>query len=387
MPGYPSSVSGRHRTYDVIIVGAGMIGLACAWRAAQRGLRVCVLERGRPGGGATHAAGGMLAPVTEAEFGERALLELNLASARAYPGFVAELEEVAGLSAGYRACGTLHVALDRDEAEALRRLHDFQVSLGLECEWLRPRACRELEPGLSTGCAGGVHAPHEGQVDPRELTRALLAAAERAGVEVAAEAEVTEALLAGDRLEGVETAGGSRYLAANVVLASGAWRAEWLPREARPPVRPVKGQILCLRGPAAEPLCERIVRTPWVYLVPRGDGRIVVGATVEERGFDTTVTAGGVHELLREAYRVLPDVAELELHEATAGLRPGSPDNGPLIGPGALDGLILATGHYRHGILLAPLTAEAVAGLLAGEPPSGLLAAFAPQRFERVEAG
>ena len=181
--------------------------------------------------------------------------------------------------------------------------------------------------------------------------------------------EVDEALIEGGRrLAGVRT-GGEELRAAAVVLATGAWsgRAEWLPEPARPPVRPVKGQIVELRSlDGTAPVCERIVASERVYLVPRADGRLVVGATVEERGFDTAVTAGGVHELLREAYRLLPDVAEMELVEAMAGLRPGTPDNLPLIGPGALDGLILATGHYRNGILLAPLTAERVAEMLVG---------------------
>jgi glycine oxidase len=186
----------------------------------------------------------------------------------------------------------------------------------------------------------------------------------------------------------VKTADGSRYPAGHVVLASGCWsgQARWLPEGARPPVRPVKGQILRLRGPADEPLCERIVRTPSIYVVSRGAGRAVLGATVEERGFDTTVTAGGVHELLREAHRVLPGIGELELVEATAGLRPGTPDSAPLIGPGAIDGLILATGHYRNGILLAPPTADAVAAILAGEQPAVSVAGFGPHRFDRAHA-
>jgi glycine oxidase len=360
--------SRAERKADVAIVGAGVIGLACAWRAAQRGLEVVVLDRLTPASGATGVAAGMLAPVGELEFGEQRLLEMTLAAAEQYPGFVAELEEASGLPAGYRRFGALHVALDRDEAAELRRRHELQRSLGLSAEWLAPRACRELEPGLAPSIAGGVHASEEGAVDPRELCAALLAALERAGAEVRSGAAVAEALIDGDRIEGVVTEAGDRIRAGAVVLAVGAWAgaAQWLPEAARPPVRPVKGQILTLRGPAAEPVCERIVASERVYVVPRGDGHLVVGATVEEQGFDVTVTAGGVHELLREAYRLLPEISELELLEATAGLRPGTPDNLPLIGPGALDGLVLATGHYRNGVLLAPLTADRVAETLAG---------------------
>ena len=368
--------------HDVIVVGAGVIGLACAWRAAQRGLRVLVLERGAPGAGASGVAAGMLAPVGEASWGEEGLLGANLASARAWPAFASELAEASGRDAGYTPRGALHVALDRDEAEELRRRHELQRSLGLEAEWLRPSECRRLEPGLAPSVAGGVHAPGDAEVDPRALVAALAEATERAGGEIVAGDEPAELLVEDERAVGVRTTGGLTARAGHVVLAAGAWAgtAEWLPPEARPPVRPVKGQILVLRGP--EPLCERIVVSPWIYVVPRPDGRVVVGATVEERGFDVSVTAGGVHELLREAYRVLPEVAELELLEATAGLRPGSPDNAPLIGPGAIEGLVLATGHFRNGILLAPLTGEAVAALVAGEPVPDEVSALTPARLE-----
>jgi len=370
--------------YDALIVGAGVIGLACAWRAAALGLRVCVLERDeRPGAGASGVAAGMLAPVGEVSWGEERLLRANLASAAAWPEFAAELAEAAGTEVGFRACGALHVALDRDEAEELRRRHELQVSLGLDARWLRPSECRRLEPGLATSVAGGVHAPAEAEADPRTLVAALVEALARAGGELVCGDEPAEAILDGNRIAGVRTRSGRSLAAAQVVLAMGAWsgEAEWLPAAARPPVRPVKGQILVLRGD--EPVCERIVASRWVYLVPRSDGRLVVGATVEERGFETTVTAGGVHELLREAYRLLPEVAELELVEMTAGLRPGSPDNAPLVGPGALAGLVLATGHYRNGILLAPLTADAVAATLAGEEVSEPAAGLLPRRFER----
>jgi glycine oxidase len=377
------------KSFDALVVGAGAIGLACAWRAAQRGLRIAVIDREAPGSGATRVAAGMLAPIGEASWGERALLELNLASAQLYPAFAAELEEVSGRRVGYRRCGALHVALDRDEAEELRRRHGLQRSLGLDAEWLRPRLCRELEPGLATAITGGVHARDEGEVDPISLVDALATALARDGVDVIAGAEAVEAILEADRLAGVTTSDGRELRAEFTILASGWWsgRARWLPERALPPVRPVKGQIVTLRGPAGEPLCERIVATQWVYVVPRADGRVVVGATVEERGADLTVTAGGVHELLREAYRVLPDVAELELTSAVAGLRPGTPDNAPLIGHGALRGLVLATGHYRNGILLAPITAESVAALVSGGQPPAVAAPFGAERFEGVAAG
>jgi len=353
-------------TYDAVVVGGGAIGLCCAWRVALRGARVVVLDRGEPPAGATRVAAGMLAPVGELAFGEPELMRMNLEAAELYPEFVAELEAASGVSSGYERRGALHVALDRDEAAELRRVHDLQRSLGLGAEWLPPRRCRELEPGLTPSFNGGVHAPGEAAVDPRRLSAALLVALAELGVEVRSGAEVTAALLDGERIVGVRTAAGDEFRTAAVVLAAGAWSGEaaWLPEAARPPVRPVKGQILALRTADGEPACERIIASERVYLVPRPNGHLIAGATTEERGFETTVTAGGVHELLREAYRLLPDVAEMELVEAMASLRPGTPDNLPLIGPGALDGLVLACGHYRNGILLAPLTGEAVAELL-----------------------
>jgi glycine oxidase len=401
------------RSFDVAIVGGGVIGLSCAWRAAQRGARVAVVERGDPGGGATRVAAGMLAPVGELSFGEPELLELTLAASRLYPQFVAELEAATGEMTGYERLGALHVALDRDEAAQLRRVHELQRSLELEAEWLPPRKCRDLEPGLTPSFHGGVFAPGEAAVDPRALIQALLAALTTEGVEVLTGTEVVDGIFKGERLVGVQVrravaasadvsradggeaaapvSGTEELRAESVVLATGAWAGatEWLQEHARPPVRPVKGQVLELRArrlpgapglPGAvaepEPVARHILASERVYLVPRADGRLIVGATVEEMGFDTAVTAGGVHELLREAYRLLPDVAEMELVGTTAGLRPGTPDNLPIVGPGEIDGLVLSTGHYRNGILLAPLAAEAAADLLAGAPQDDRRSSF-----------
>ena len=316
------------------------------------------------------------------------------------------------------AAARLHVALDRDEAAELRRRHDLQRELGLEAEWLPPRRCRELEPGLTPSFNGGVLAAGEASVDPRALARALVAALASEGVEVRTGTEVVDGIWDGERLIGVRTkppsgtdanpaadgpisrpmfpkssrrpterssaeADAVDVYAEAVVLCNGAWAGsvEWLPREARPPVRPVKGEVIELRPrPGDEPPVARILVSERVYLVPRRDGRLIVGATVDERGFDTAVTAGGVHELLREAYRLLPDVAEMEIGGMIAGLRPGTPDNLPIVGPGAIDGLVLATGHYRNGILLAPLTAKAVAATLAGTPVPAAMASADPLR-------
>jgi len=371
--------SGTPQSYDAVIVGGGIVGLACAWRAVRSGARIAVVERSRPPAGATRVAAGMLAPVGELAFGEPELLKVTLAAAELYPEFVAELEAASGREVGYRRDGALHVALDRDEAAELRRVHELQRSLGLGAEWLPPRRCRELEPGLTPSFNGGVHAPGEGSVDPRALSAALLTAlADEDGAELLTESGVEAALLDGERVAGVRTEAGEELRAGATVLATGAWSgaAEWLPERARPAVRPVKGQILELRSREGAAPCTRIVASERVYLVPRADGRLIVGATSEEQGFDTAVTAGGVHELLREAYRLLPDVAEMELVEATAGLRPGTPDNLPLVGPSPVEGLLWATGHYRNGILLAPLAANVLVDALAGTPAA--LSSFSP---------
>jgi glycine oxidase len=373
----------QKRSFDAIFVGGGAIGLCGAWYAARRGARVAVVERAAPGAGATAVAAGMLAPVGELSFGEPDLLEMTLASARLYPEFVAELEAETGMRTGYATLGALHIALDRDEAAQLRRVHELQRSLQLDAEWLAPRRCRELEPGLTPSFAGGVHAQREAAIDPRALSAALAAALAAAGVEAITGAEVSEGIFDGERLRGVRTAAGEELSAEAVVLAAGAWSgaASWLPEHARPAVRPVKGEVLELRSRHGDPPpARRILASERVYLVPREDGRLIVGATAQERGFDTAVTAGGVLELLREAYRLLPEVAEMELAGSVAGLRPGTPDNLPLIGRGAIDGLLLATGHFRNGILLAPLSGLAVAALLAGEPVPAAIAAADPAR-------
>jgi glycine oxidase len=376
----------RKSGFDAIIAGGGVIGLACAWRAAQRGADVCVLERDRPAAGASGVAAGMLAPVGEASWGEERLLALNFESLQRWRGFAEQLENEAEQQVGFARRGALHVALDRDEAEELRRRYDLHRSLGLDSEWLPGRECRRLEPGLATAVRAGAHVPGEGSVDPRKVIAALLSALDRRGVDVHLGAEVVSAERQGGAWR-IETSDGRHFDGGSLVLAAGCWsgQASWL-ADAVPPVRPVKGEILTLRGSADEPVCRGIVAGERVYMVPRADGRLIVGATVEERGFDTAVTAGGVHELLREAYRLIPEIAELELVEANVGLRPGSPDNAPLIGPGDADGLLIATGHFRNGVLQAPLTADCIAALIAGEAAPVDLEPFSPRRFARRSA-
>jgi glycine oxidase len=360
---------------DIAVVGGGAIGLGIAWRCVQRGASVALLDAGPLGGGASRVAAGMLAPVSEAEYGPagRYLLELGLASIARWPAFAAELAAASGTESRLRETGTMIVARDRDAAEALERERAFR----------------------------------DNSVDPVWLLDALATAARSAGADLRPHSRVALELdAAGERVTGLRTANGERAAAATVVVAGGAWSAgiEGLPDRASVPVRPVKGQILSLREPVGgsrrdsagvlpgDPqrteLVRRSIRFEGGYLVPRGDGRYVLGATVEERGFDVAATAGGVYELLRDAAEVLPDVLELELDEVQVGLRPGTPDNVPLIGAGALEGLVWATGHYRNGILLTPITSELVADLVAGTitaPPAGCDPLRFADRFAHAE--
>ena len=372
------------RNPDVAVIGGGAIGLAVAWRAASAGLSVALVDD-LPGRGASWAAAGMLAPVTEAHYGERSLLELNLASSEKWPAFAEELEEVSGRSIGYRRCGTLAVARDADDNVALEDLYRYQKDLGLEVERLKGSECRELEPALAPSVRGGILVPGDHQVDNRALVTALQEACTRAGVAFVA-ARARELLFVDDRLEAVGLGNGESLKCGRAVLAAGCWSGsiEGLPASLRPPVRPVKGQVLVLKGPRRDPLLSRNVRGLEVYLVPRTDGRLILGATVEEMGFDVRVSAGGVYALLRDAYELVPGITELELLETVVGLRPGSPDNAPLLGPIA-EGLVLATGHYRNGILLTPATADAIARILVADAVPHLIQPFAPQRLRPAE--
>jgi glycine oxidase len=387
--------------FDVAVAGGGAIGLACAWRAAGRGLRTVVLDAGDPG--AWQVAAGMLAPVTEADPGEAALLELGLRSASGFAAFCAELAESSGADPGHRPTGTLVVARDRDEAEALERQLAFRRELGLAVERLRPSQARRAEPAIAPTVRLALDVPGDHSVDPRRLVAALATAFERAGGTVRPGTRVAGVVLAGDmagaddrlegddggraRVVGLHLADGEIVRARQVVLAVGVGtaRLEGLPDHARVPVRPVKGQILRLRDPRGPGLVERTVRGVDAYLVPRADGGYALGATTEERGWDTKPTAGGAYELLRDISEVVPGVLELEIEEIQAGLRPATPDNLPAIGRGALDGLVWATGHYRNGILLAPITADLIAGALSGEPLPDWAAAADPRRFARQE--
>ena len=368
---------------DVVVIGGGVIGLAIAWRASRVGLKVAVADA-RPARGASWAAAGMLAPVTEVQPGEERLLTLNLASAALWPAWVEELTSDSGLAPGYRQSGTLVVARDADENEALEDLFRFQKELGLHATRLRSRECRNLEPLLSPRVRGGIHVEGDHQVDNRALLAALLETCERKGVAFVRSNVAT--ITGDDRVDGVELVGGETIDCASVVVAAGTWSGLiGMPPALTLDLRPVKGQLLVLRGPESSPLVQRTIRGRDVYLVPRADGRLIVGASAEEMGFDSSVRAGAVFDLLRDAYELVPGIAELELSEICVGLRPATPDNAPVLGPSNVAGLYLATGHYRNGILLAPITADALVASLTGGPLPPEAAPFAPERFRRAE--
>lgn len=385
--------AGEPHRADVAVVGAGVIGLSAAWRLAQRGASVTVVDP-EPGSGASGVAAGMLAPVTEARLGEESLLGLNLASWARWPAFASEVEAATGDSIGYRADGTLMVAFDADDRAVLDDLAARHRAMGLEVEALRGREARRLEPGLSPRVRSGLLATGERSVDPAALVLALRSAATGAGATLVA-APVLRLVTSsgGEQVVGVAlpAAAGTdseRIIEADtVVLAAGCASATLagLPDHARPPVRPVKGQVLTLRPPPGDTPVTRtvrgIVRGATVYLVPRDDGRVIVGATVEERGWDLRPTAGGAYELLRDTLALVPGLDDAELVAVRAGLRPGSPDDRPMIGPGAVEGLVVATGHHRNGVLLTPVTADAVTAAVCGEPMPDEVAACDPRRF------
>jgi len=327
-------------------------------------LRVTLFDPA-PARGASWAAAGMLAPVTEAHYGEEEVLALNLESASLYPAFVAELQDDTGMDVGYRDTGTLIVARDADDAAELHRLHDFQRRLGLDVESLDSAGCRELVPGLSPRVGGGIFVAGDHQIDNRALLEALAAACRDLGV-VQVHDRVVDVTMSGPRATGVTLASGAAIAGCCVVLSAGAGSASIeLPPEMRLDLRPVKGQLLHLRGDV--PFAPCTVRGLDVYLVPRADGRLVVGATMEELGLDMRRTAEAAFLLLRDAYELVPGVLDLELVEHTVGLRPATPDNAPLIGPSSVEGLVMATGHFRNGVLLAPVTADRIVAHVTSE--------------------
>ncbi len=378
------SVTPTNNRPSVAIIGAGVVGLGIAWRLAGRAA-VTVFDRGKAGAGASYTAAGMLAACCEAEPGEEALVALGRQSQARWPAFAEELLRASGIDVELRHEGTLVLALTADDqAEIAHRLEFQQQKLALPLEWLSAAATRAREPHLAGNIAGALFSPEDHQVDNRKLVQALRVAAEAAGAEIHEHRPVKEIVVQGERAKGVLLEDGTIAAADIVVLAAGAWSRgiAGLPPDRRPPVRPLKGQILTLRMDASAPLTSHVLwAPPGAYLVPRRDGRLIVGATVEEKGFDDKVTAGGMLTLLEAAWRAVPAVEELPIEEILVGHRPGSRDDAPILGPGPLEGLFYATGHHRNGILLAPVTADSMARLVLDnvvEP------AIKPFGFERL---
>ena len=371
----------------VAIIGAGVVGLGIAWRMAARAT-VTVFDRGEAGSGASRAAAGMLAACCEAEPGEEALVALGRESQARWPAFAADLEHATGVDVELRREGTLVLALTADDQAEIAHRLEFQRGLDLPLEWLSPASTRAREPHLAGKIAGALFSPEDHQVDNRKLVRALRIAAEAAGVKIHEHRAVKEIVVRGGRAIGVMLEDGTTAAADMVVLAAGAWSRGigGLPPDRRPPVRPVKGQTLALRMDAAAPLLSHVLWAPGAYLVPRRDGRLIVGATVEEKGFDAAITAGGLLTLLEAAWRAVPAVEELPVEEIWVGHRPGSRDDAPILGRGPLDGLFYATGHHRNGILLAPVTADAMARLVLDDVAEPALRPFGLERFQPARA-
>ena len=366
----------------VVIIGAGVVGLGIGWRLAGRAA-VTIFDRGKAGMGATHAAAGMLAACCEAEPGEEALVALGRESQARWPGFADELQRASGIDVALRREGTLVLALTADDQAEIAHRLEFQRQLGLPLEWLSSAQTRAREPRLAGKIAGAVFSPQDHQVDNRKLVQALRIAAEGAGAKIHEHRPVKEIVVQGGRARGVLLEDGTIAPADVVVLAAGAWSRGigGLPPDRRPPVRPVKGQMLALRMDTAAPLLTHVVWAPGAYLVPRRGGRLIVGATVEEKGFDDTITAGGMLTLLEAAWRAVPAVEELPIDEIWVGHRPGSRDDAPILGPGPLEGLFYATGHHRNGILLAPVTADAMARLILNDIVEPAIKPFGLERF------
>ena len=351
----------------VAIIGAGVAGLGIGWRLAQAGAVVDIFDRDAAGRAASHAAAGLLAAGLECEPGETWQWPLNRWSQELWPDFTVELETASGVDLGYRDEGTLAVAPTRDDAARLQFNYAFQRDQGIEMEWLDGVELRRREPYLRAGAAAAMYSPNDHHVDNRRVVAALGRAFQAAGGKLYEHVTVDAVAIEASRAVGI-VAAGKEHRSDFVVLAAGARSRDiaGLPEAVRPPVRPVKGQMLALRMEPSTPILHHAVFGPNVYLVPRRDGRLVIGATVEERGFDDALTAGGVFGLLEAAWRLLPGIEDLPIDEMWVGHRPTSRDDGPILGPTSVDGLVMATGHHRNGILQTPATVEVVSRFVLG---------------------
>lgn len=374
----------------IAIIGGGICGLAIGWRLAQEGFSVTIVDKGKAGMEASWAAAGMLAPLIEAEHAEEMLLPLAIESRKRWPQFAAELENFTGINVDYRTEGTLQIALHRDDQEALEHRYSFFKKNNFEIEKLSGSQVKALQPHLSHNVTGGILSPEDHQVDNRLVVSALLKAFKKAGGILHENTEVDEICTNNGRVNGI-CMGGEKVVTEHLVLSAGAWSRNipGIPKDARPPVRPLKGQMLALEMPSKMPLLDHVIWGPGnaivsnIYLVPKSDGRLIIGATVEEMGYDTRITCGGLFELLRAGWEVLPSIYDLPVLSSWAGLRPASRDDAPILGPSGVDGLTIATGHHRNGILLAPITASEITAYITTQKVSPLIKPFQLNRFQK----
>ncbi len=371
------------RTADVIVIGGGLIGCSIALRLAQAKLKVTVLDRGEPGAEASSAAAGMLAPQGEMA-APNAFFDFCAASHSLYPRFVAEIEEWSGESVGYRRDGTLLVALDEEGCREFEKIYEVQTRLGLPIARQSGPSLHQLVPELSPAIRCGLLVPGDHWVDNERLTQAVIAAARRAGVTFCAGRNVTRLNVRSGRVESVEASpgavgAGSTYSAGRYIIAAGCWSGELLkPLGIRLPLEPCRGQMLEFDSPSDLAL---VVRSGMHYLVPREPKRVLAGTTAEYAGYEKAVTGEGLRSILEGVTRIAPGVGKLRFRRAWAGLRPDTPDHLPILGYGEFENLIFATGHFRNGILLAPLTAQLISELLLTGSTSGPIDAYRPTRF------
>lgn len=363
---------------DVVIVGGGIIGLSIGWQLLRRSVEVTVIDKGEAGKAASWLAAGMLAPNAEVGFEEIDFLKFGEKSLALYPQFLAELKEDSGIDVPIDRCGTLMIALDRDDSDFLKRLYDFRKSLKLPAEWISGTRARDLEPMLSPKVVSGLWLANDAQIDNRLLVTALKQAFEKKGGTLIEHCNVHSVDVSAHTLRSEK----GEIQFSRLMLAMGCWSRHLvgIPDEHLPPVRPVKGQILTLQM-SKDLVLSKVVRSPRVYLAPKHDGRLVVGATSEERGFDESITAGGVLDLLQEGYEAVPAIYEMTLQEVRVGLRPASRDNEPVLGESPYPNIFYATGHYRHGILLAPATAYEMSNYLLNGVFSDEAKPFVTSRF------
>ena len=378
----PRAPAASRSERPALIVGGGVAGLALAWRLLCAGRAVHLFERDRVGCGASRAAAGMLAPDAEIGFEDPELYRLNRESLRRWPSFAAALEAESGIGTGFRTGGAVHVAADRDDAEALRRRYDFMKAQGLDSQWLSPAEALDIEPFITPRASAVMYSPTDSQVDARALVEALRVAFSKAGGALHEDASV-RAVEPDAEAPAIVTERGERIEGSSVALAMGAWShgLEGLTPDQQPPVRPVRGQMLALQAESPFDL-QHVVRSAHMCVVPQPGGRVLVGTTMEEMGFDARVTAGGLYAILEEARKIVPGVDDLPVCDLWAGLRPASRDHSPILGPSSAPGVVMTTGFFRHGILLAPVASEEVARCILSGETSAWIAPFLPERFE-----